>query len=176
MQVNGQRVFTGLLTVTNEYGEIRLCVLVATKAHSAFEYALILLRESLRLYGHQQPEIFYTDNMSDRNLLESAFPSLRNGVTPVEKYSHLPPFSLPRNVTVNVYHTRSAIDAALSTIMDDIPSNESMKDLVIGFDVEWNVEMTDVGTFSRGEIAIAQIAYENRVYILQVHSHPSFDT
>lgn len=168
--MNGERVFTGLLTVTNEIGEIRLCVLVATKSHSAFEYALIQVRESLRLYGHPQPELFYTDNMSDRNLLESAFPSLREGVTPVEKYANLPPFSIPDDVCVNVYQTRSAIDAALSSVVDDIPSDDSMPDLVIGLDMEWNVETTDIGAFIRGEIAVLQIAYAGNIYILQVHT------
>lgn len=40
VQVNGVPVFIGLLTVTNEYGEVRLMNLVATKSHSQFEHAL----------------------------------------------------------------------------------------------------------------------------------------
>lgn len=147
-------------------------MLVASKAHSAFEYALIQVRESLRLYGHEQPQLFYTDNMADRNLLESAFPSLREGVTPVERYSNLPMFTLSDNVKVGVYETRPAIDAALSPLVDDIPSDDDVPHLVIGFDAEWNVEMTDIGAFVRGELAVLQIAYEDRVYILQVHLFP----
>jgi hypothetical protein len=38
--VNGVPVFIGLLTVTNEYGEIRVMALVATKSHAQFEIAL----------------------------------------------------------------------------------------------------------------------------------------
>lgn len=160
-------MFTGLLTVTNEKGEIRSCNLVATKAHSQFELALIQMRESLAMYGHKQPILFYTDNMSDKSLLESAFPSLRQNITAVEKYSHLEQFSLPDEVQVDVKNKDTAINAALSTIINDIPTNASEPDLVVGFDAEWNVGTTDGGAFTRGKIAVVQIAYEKRVYILQ---------
>jgi hypothetical protein len=165
--VNGERVFTGLLTVTNEKGEIRSCNLVATKAHSQFELALIQMRESLTMYGHKQPTLFYTDNMSDKSLLESAFPSLRQNITAVEKYSHLEQFSLPDEVQVDVKNKDAAINAALSTIINDLPTNASEPDLVVGFDAEWNVGTTDGGAFTRGKIAVVQIAYDKRVYILQ---------
>jgi hypothetical protein len=84
-----------LLTVTNEKGEIQVCDLVATKAHSQFELALKRMQESLDLYGHSQPTLFYTDNMADKAFLEASFPSLRQNVVPVEKYSHLEPIAIP---------------------------------------------------------------------------------
>ena len=43
--INGVPVFIGLLTVTNEMGEIRVIALVATKAHAQFEIALVNMRE-----------------------------------------------------------------------------------------------------------------------------------
>ncbi|KAJ7863662.1 hypothetical protein B0H13DRAFT_2354087 [Mycena leptocephala] len=54
-KVNGEQIFIALLTITNEKGEIRVCNLVATKSHSQFELALNRMRESLILYGHDQP-------------------------------------------------------------------------------------------------------------------------
>ena len=126
------------------------------------------MRESLTMYGHSQPTLFYTDNMSDKSLLETAFPSLRQNVTAVEKYSNLDSFILTDDVQVDVRDNESAINAALSTITDDLPTEASDPDLVIGFDAEWNVGVSDTGGFTRGEIAIVQIAYEKRVYILQV--------
>jgi len=57
-KVNGVPTYPGLLTVTNEKGEIRVCALVATKSHSQFEIALKKMQESLHLYGHAQPSIF----------------------------------------------------------------------------------------------------------------------
>ncbi|KAJ7214564.1 hypothetical protein GGX14DRAFT_316827, partial [Mycena pura] len=94
-KVNGEQVFIALLTITNEKGEIRVCNLVATKSHSQFELSLDRMRESLERYGHDQPEIFYTDNMADKDFLERCFPSLRESVISVEKYAHLPPLDLP---------------------------------------------------------------------------------
>jgi len=90
--INGVPVFVGLLTVTNEYGEIRILALVATKAHAQFETALLLMKQSLELYGHQMPSYFFIDNMSDKAFLEQCFPSLTVDVVPVDKYAKLPLF------------------------------------------------------------------------------------
>ncbi|PPR06280.1 hypothetical protein CVT24_000821 [Panaeolus cyanescens] len=167
-QVNGERIFIGLLTITNEKGEIRCCVLVGTKSHSQFEETLAQMRRSLSLYGHPQPQLFYTDNMSDKPFLESAFPLLRENVTPIEKYGNLEPFSLPTDVQILVRRDTAAIDAALSTILDNVPLEAEDPDLVVGFDAEWNVTVSEHGAFERGQIAVIQIAYERRVYILQI--------
>ncbi|EKM74042.1 hypothetical protein AGABI1DRAFT_16655, partial [Agaricus bisporus var. burnettii JB137-S8] len=93
-RVDGEQVFTGLLTVTNDLGQIRTCNLVATKSHSQFESALFQMRRSLDTYGHDQPQIFYTDNISDRLFLENSFPSLRNNVVAIDKYADLDPFEV----------------------------------------------------------------------------------
>ncbi len=87
-----------LLTVTNEKGEIRICNLVAMKFHSQFEAALAQMQWSLTLYGHNQPSIFYTDNMSDKSFLKASFPSLCADVVPVEKYGELKAYVLPSDV------------------------------------------------------------------------------
>ncbi len=128
------------------------------------------MRRSLELYGHRQPSIFYTDNMSDKSFLEASFPSLRAGVVPVEKYGELEAYVLPSDVRVNVRSGDNAINAALSTIVDRIPVEEEESDLVIGFDTEWNMSLGDNGRCERGVIATIQIAFEKRVEILQVHS------
>jgi hypothetical protein len=47
------------------------------------------MRESLHLYGHDQPSVFYIDNMADKEFLKNCFPSLQEDVVPVEKYSSL---------------------------------------------------------------------------------------
>lgn len=172
--MNGERVFTALLTVTNQNGQVRECNLVATKSHSQFEHALIKIRHSLFLYGHLQPYLFYTDTMADKAFLESIFPSLREGVVPIEKHSNLEPFVIPEDVEVLVKDEASSINAALSTILDDVPVEESEPDIVVGFDAEWNVTVGNWGNYTRGEVSVIQIAYERRVYILQVctmHMH-----
>lgn len=157
--------------LTNEIGQVRSTNFVATKAHQAFEPVLINVRESLILYGHLPPGIIFTDTMLDKNLLEAAFPSLREGVTLVEKYSNLDEFCLPDDVTVTTHDTISAINAALLSILDHVPDESSNEDLVIGFDTEWNFSLSDHGAMKRGDIAIIQIAFKKRIYILQVCTH-----
>ncbi|PPQ75274.1 hypothetical protein CVT24_007402 [Panaeolus cyanescens] len=109
------------------------------------------------------------DNISDKPFLEAAFPSLRKGVIPVDKYGHLVPYVLPSHVQIHTRRDEAAINNTLSTIIDDLPVDETQPDLVIGFDCEWNVSISDNGSvFERGQIAIIQIAYQDRVFILQV--------
>ncbi|XP_006454867.1 hypothetical protein AGABI2DRAFT_148226 [Agaricus bisporus var. bisporus H97] len=93
-RVDGEQVFTGLLTVTNDLGQIRTCNPVATKSHSQFESALFQMRRSLDTYSHDQPQIFYTDNISDRLFLKNSFPLLRNNVVAIDKYADLDPFEV----------------------------------------------------------------------------------
>ena len=57
---------------------------------------------------------------------------------------------------------------ALVTILNHLPLGEMDSDLVVGFDCEWNVEISEHGRVERGEIAIIQIVYADRVLILQV--------
>lgn len=168
-RVEGEQVFTALLTVTNEKGEIRICNFVATKSHSQFEDALARMRTSLNLYGHQQPSLFYTDNMADKLFLENSFPSLRSGVTSLQKYAHLDPFELPDGVSIFLVDTVQSVNNTMSTILNDVPENEG--EIAVGFDMEWNVELTPHGLVrSSRKAAILQIAYEKRVYILQVRN------
>jgi len=118
--------------VTNEKGEIRCCNLVATKSHAQYESALQELRKSLELYGLQAPSLFYTDNViADKGFLEGIYPSLREDVVPIEKYSNLEPLVVPPNIQVFLKNTRPSINDALSTILDDLPSANSEKILHI---------------------------------------------
>lgn len=101
MKVDGEMIFCGALTVTNELGEARVLAFVATKSHAQLESALAKMRESLTMYGHSPPQVFYTDNVAaDKNFLETIYPSLTNNVIPVEKYSNLLPFTVPSDVDI----------------------------------------------------------------------------
>ena len=167
MRVGGEKPFTAIISLTNERNEIRLCNFVATKSHSQFELALKEIRNSLGLYGHPQPTLFYTDNISDKKFLEDCFPSLRQGVTPVEKHGHLEELIIPFGTAILVKNNPNAINDAMRTILDDVPQDEGS--IVVGFDSEWNVDVSAQGRVTRrGRTAVIQIAYENRIYILQV--------
>jgi hypothetical protein len=122
----------------------------------------------LELYGHSPVQLFFTDNLADKVFLESSFPSLLQDVIPVEKYGDLEPFKVPSQVQIHVRSEESAINAALATILNHLPLEETDSDVVVGFDCEWNVQISEHGKVERGEIAIVQIAYGDRVLILQV--------
>jgi hypothetical protein len=68
----------------------------------------------------------------------------------------------------------------LAKITDDLNVDDETSQLVVGFDAEWNVDLTQQGA-SR-PTAIIQIAYEKWIYIFQVwlstfcHSICKFDS
>lgn len=77
-------VFSGSYTVTNEYEETVLQVLVLSKALAYLRYALQKMREAYSYYGHSMPVAFFTDNVKgDKSFLEEMFGSLTENVEPV---------------------------------------------------------------------------------------------
>ncbi|KAF7292549.1 3'-5' exonuclease domain-containing protein [Mycena kentingensis (nom. inval.)] len=166
-KVDGVPIFTALLTVTNEKGEILVCVFVATKSHSQYEDALRKLAHDLVVYGHNLPEVFYTDNMVDKPMLEKLFASLREGVVPVEKHSDLPMFIDPPCVqNPDVLDSETSINNVCRSILSEVPENRT---LVVGFDSEWNLEVAPYGAVTgRGPPAVIQIAFKDRVYVFQI--------
>ena len=170
MRVGGEKPFTAIISLTNERNEIQtwhVCNFVPTKSHSQFELALKDVCNSLTLYGHPQPSLIYTNNMVDKKFLEDCFPSLRQGVTPVEKHGHLEELVIPSGITILVKNNFNTINDAMQTILDDVPQDEGS--IAIGFDSEWNVDVSAQGRVTcQGRTAIIQIAYKSRIYILQV--------
>jgi len=139
---------------------------VATKADSQFEIALKRMSESLRLYGHCQPKLFYTDDLKDKGFLERTFESLLEGVQPIDKFSHLPRLTLPGEWQVTTKSTAAQIQQVLGTIQEDAANADGVP-TVVGMDVEWNVDLTP-GQSSQGKPAVVAIAYKTRIYILQI--------
>lgn len=130
--------------------------------------ALKRMRESLDLYGHHQPALFYTDNIADKKFLETSFPSLCQDVVAIEKYAHLDRLTIPSDVYVLVKNNAQAIEDAVRTIMDSL-SQDGNDSVYVGFDSEWNVNVSQQGFVTgRGQTAIIQIAYKDVIYILQV--------
>lgn len=122
---------------------------------------------SLHLYGHEQPEVFYTDNMADKSMLEECFPSLLESVVPVEKHSNLPLFKIPPEVSIHVLDSAQAMDNALRAIMNRLSASGGY--FAVGFDSEWNVDVSDDGRVrGRGPTAVIQIALKDEVLILKV--------
>jgi hypothetical protein len=131
-KVLGEAIFCGLLSMTNDFGELRVCDLVPTNI------ALERMRESIETFGLEPPKVIFTDNMADKQMLEAHFPSLKTGVQPVASSEH-PPLSIPEDVTVNVCTTPFQMTAAIGGLMDQLGHAPSST-LTVGLDTEWNVD------------------------------------
>jgi hypothetical protein len=163
----GVPIYSGLFCMTTELGQIRILNLVSTKSHAQFEPHLQQMSQSLTLFGHEQPQAAYTDNIADQPLLERCFPSLRADVIPVEKYSHLPLFTIPSTISITACKEIGQIDHAIRTILDLAGDNPNF---TVGFDMEWDVDMQD--NYRQDVTAVIQIAYENHIFIFQVSVSP----
>ena len=88
---------------------------------------------------------------------------------PVEKYGDLDEYCLPPNIEIVVKNEPSSINASMETILDDVSSDDLDAQIAVGFDSEWNIEVSIGGrVHERGHTSITQIAYKNWVYILQI--------
>lgn len=169
-KIDGVEVFTGLLTVTNEWGEIRVINLVATKSHNQFESALSEMKISLEMYGHGQPAIFYTDNpAADKAFLERAFPSLLLDVIEKDPYKDLLPLTL-EGITVRTTSNSADITRICRAIVDSVESGDDLATTAVGFDMEWPVYSdSQTGRITgAGKTALVQIAHEDMVHLFQV--------
>jgi hypothetical protein len=132
------------------------------------------LAGSLKLYGHKQPEVFYTDNpTADRASLEKLFDgALKKDVVGVEKYAYLDELELPHE-SIEVLNTEASIN---EFCMGILAAAQELGTLVVGFDSEWNVDITAGGRLQHhGPTALVQIAYKDRVHLLKVSLRTKLD-
>ncbi|KAG8940258.1 hypothetical protein FRC03_005638 [Tulasnella sp. 419] len=120
---------------------------------------------SLRLYGHSQPQVIYTDNVSDKSFLESSFPSLLLGVTPVDPYNNLPLFSIPQDVHIVECKISLEIQNAVLSLVHALAQSPK-EQIAVGFDCEWNVSLRKGE--SPGKTAIIQLAFNDVINICYV--------
>lgn len=77
-QYHGQNLFKGLITITNEFAEIRMQFHVVTDDHEQFRPSLIAFAKTVQAYGQPDVDLVYTDNVvGDRQFYLDQFPSLR---------------------------------------------------------------------------------------------------
>ncbi|KAL8287117.1 hypothetical protein RQP46_003569 [Phenoliferia psychrophenolica] len=174
-QLVGVMISAALLTVTNERGEIRSIYFVPTQAHSAFVSALLALRKSLTIFGHQQPLVFYTDTVGgDGAFLRECFPSLTLGVKPPSKWGDLVAFRLDPASPPIIVSSYTEAEATLDFVLEQVPEEAETQTMVIGFDAEWSVSLVYGGhggivSSKRGDgVAVIQNAWERNNYIFQL--------
>ncbi|KAG2192239.1 hypothetical protein INT47_009231, partial [Mucor saturninus] len=188
-KVNGVSTFAGLFTVLNEYGEIRMQLLVPSKSHNCLRPSFQNMMDSYRKFNSDMPQIAYTDNVTgDRNFLEEVIPSLtrdvvhvtpshRELVTRNNPYSSFPIATIPTNVPVTVLSTQQEINSACDTILGKVDGGTSK--LHVGFDIEWTPSFAyPVGvrarlTGSPIPVALVQIYDGETIYLLRTYTFNS---
>lgn len=160
----GQTVFAGgLHTGINEYREIRLMTLTATKAHHQFMPALVAVSKSLATYGHQPIQIIYTDNVrGDKAELERNLPQLKADLVPVPDISALETLSIPRDFNINILSSTFQVNTRLGSIMNGPDGGD---DIYAAVDMEWPVDRENG---IRGKIAVISLAIKGDIFILPV--------
>lgn len=164
----GTSLFTANMDMTNEFGEIHTSTFTSTKAHEAFESSFAAVRESALKYGRPEPEVAYTDNVSDAPMLTKIFPSLLANVHPTDPWSHLPTLPLP--FSANVIGGLEHIENFFRTMFYDSHGESGIEDFTLnaGVDIEWNVDIGQFKIGSVGKPAILTIATDTSVTILQI--------
>jgi hypothetical protein len=188
-KVEGSPVFTALYTLCNEYEEIRMQVLVPSKAVAHLEVPFENMRKAFDLYGHAQPEVFFTDNVTgDRQFLERVLPSLTRSVSASElpRRTHLPLLQLPSD-DVHFLCQGPAIERAINCILDDVRGIEPIH-VAMAFQMSkfssggskslytqpHHLEIFRTNTHGLMKIAqswktsVMQIAYNSRVLVIQL--------
>jgi hypothetical protein len=168
-KIKGEPVFIGLLTMTNEFGEIRVCDLVPSKAHSQYSIALSRMNTSIHQYGLPPPQVIFTDNMADKLMLEQHFPSLKTGVTPVGK-DHLSRFGLPDGIQVKLYSSSFEIQTVINGLIEILTHGSEGSTMVVGLDTEWNVDLDHQRNPlpNQRRTAVMQLAHGSNIWIFQL--------
>ncbi|KAF8990917.1 hypothetical protein BDZ89DRAFT_1151758 [Hymenopellis radicata] len=94
---------------------IRAQALTMTKAHEERIAPLLGIANSARHLGYDEPEIIFSDDpVKDKRLLESVFPSIAAGLTPVAVAHGLDPFTLALGLTPLFLSTSELVEASLA--------------------------------------------------------------
>jgi len=167
-KVNGHPMFTAVHSMMNNYGELRLHNLVATKSLQPLVGSIKNMLNSLQRYGHPQPELLFVDDVrGEGNFFTKNIPSLTKNVQPLslDPYPHLEEYQLPSNVKIVVANTLNQCSQYLDAHIIDCLDSATEDRIVIGLDCEWCYDQF----LGSGKVALCQIAREDIVIIIQLH-------
>ncbi|CAJ1958310.1 unnamed protein product [Cylindrotheca closterium] len=187
-QYHGQNLFKGLITVTNEIGEIRLQFHVVTDDHEQFRPSLIAFLETVKAYGQNPLELVFTDNVqADRQFYLDTFPSLAEAQARLDRIvtggNEESGDEQDNTCTVDddqffVISERGEMNRFV-TALDEIMQDKSAEDQVVGLDAEWNVNIASYGMPKKiGKLALLILAYKDsdgrhKAALLRLHKFPS---
>lgn len=157
-QINEIKIFEGLLTVINEYGEIPGQYFVPSTGHAhLIEHLRSINNTTEQLAPAKLPKLIYTDRCcDDRSTLEEAFPSLKTNLRNME-YLPLSDFSMRVAADMNLAQLFSS--ELMESFLPDVGTRT-----VVGFDMEWRSD--GVG----GKTALIQLALCDQVFLFHLAS------
>jgi len=151
----------------NEMNEVRAWALTSTKGHDQCMPSISATTHSLRLYGHEDTEIAFTDSpRADKAELERAIPSLRKCVVPVPS-SSMEQLVLPDDWKTHVFILRTTyqVNTRMDSLMEDDLQNNGTSNRVYQLDLEWSV---DIANGIQGRVALISLVHNQFIYLIPV--------
>ena len=177
----GKSVFKGLVTATNELGEIRMQFHIVTDGHDQMLNALKDFRDAVAQHGLDLPELLFTDKpKEDYDFFSKQLPSL---VETEQKFGQaMRTVNFPTGIPscdieledIQYAETVEQIDTVIYTLIDHLKAKPANK-RVLGLDEEHEcgskIKFPPKG---RDRIALIQLAYEHqpgniRAILLKCH-------
>ena len=180
-QYKGKSIFNGLVTATNEHGEVRIQHHVVSDSKEQHKPALDAFKQTATEYGLPLPELVHTDDPSrDYNFFMTTFESLReqnekfnshtsNANPEVEHpqyfFDHATPF-------LKIVSTKEQIRLAVASMTSVMNHKKGL-----ALDCEWKVEFNGRGMRTEeSKIGLIQFAYCNknendRIQVLLIRTH-----
>lgn len=153
-QANGCRLFEGLYTVLNEYGEIRLQIYVQSTSNEQLREPLQQMAKTIEILGFQPPKVFFVDNCcQSRSFLHEVLPSLQDNIAilpilEINSYRGQPiEISVAETPKTALMHA-----TALHDIVDSLPAQSK----IVGLDLEWNISYSATPS----KVALLQVAVQ----------------
>lgn len=141
-----EKVYHGLYTLMNEFGEVTGWWFIRTGKMEELENSIKRIKKRYEMNKFQRPEIVYSDRPEmDRSLWERIWPSLNpdetdnHGVTlsSVGSSSDVPCLSFPSGANlITVIQKTDECSSVINRIRECLDMEEGQK--VLGFDMEWN--------------------------------------
>ena len=159
----GASVFKGLVTGTNDIGEVRIQHHVVSDSHDQMKAPLEAFIQTTEKYGLPQPQIVSTDNPSrDNNHLMETFKSLRDQKDEFNKGS------TATHGTKTATYPYDDKFVKIVTSQSDICSAVSAMDMIMNkekgmaLDCEWRVQFYGHGKKNESKVGLIQLAYFNK--------------
>jgi hypothetical protein len=74
---------------------------------------------------------------------------------------------MPSEIMIHTKSTATQIQMALATIQEQLIQLPADEKIVLGFDLEWNVDLKP-GHAKQGKTAVISLAHNNHVYVFQI--------